>query len=418
MNIFNRKSKQNEEIENLNNNLNQIKNDLEETQKKVHNNRLKLDSTENSLNKSNTEIIELKLQLNEQKEYYKSVFEKYESQFLKLNKKMDILTKMIKVVTDDYTSPKKENKVKQTQKKNITETSKKHLYNIKGETPTKLYVQPLEIIGRNQIKNKSRILKFTIDDVISIKENLKYFHEKKYTITKIGELYSINKDTIARLIYNIEEGVFDEVIEKYTSINQKHDIKNSSSHFREIPPSLRSRLKGNFIIVNGGELLNQTTGRKTKYTIQDIIEIQKMIPDFKKYPTIEDMDECLDMSIQSLKTLIWRIEEGYFDELINEYLSRKYTYENDVNRLFIDNKNTGLTIDNCISIIECIMNSSDKREVVNNLIRMYPNVDSKYIRIIADEYNNPNLNRILKKEVKKIEKIDNPQKRRELGVYL
>lgn len=418
MNIFNRKSKQNEEIENLNNNLNQIKNDLEETQKKVHNNRLKLDSTENSLNKSNTEIIELKLQLNEQKEYYKSVFEKYESQFLKLNKKMDILTKMIKVVTDDYTSPKKENKVKQTQKRTLQKTSKKHLYNIKGETPTKLYVQPLEIIGRNQIKNKSRILKFTIDDVISIKENLKYFHEKKYTITKIGELYSINKDTIARLIYNIEEGVFDEVIEKYTSINQKHDIKNSSSHFREIPPSLRSRLKGNFIIVNGGELLNQTTGRKTKYTIQDIIEIQKMIPDFKKYPTIEDMDECLDISIQSLKTLIWRIEEGYFDELINEYLSRKYTYENDVNRLFIDNKNTGLTIDNCISIIECIMNSSDKREVVNNLIRMYPNVDSKYIRIIADEYNNPNLNRILKKEVKKIEKIDNPQKRRELGVYL
>ena len=49
---------------------------------------------------------------------------------------------------------------------------------------------------------------------------------------------------------------------------------------------------------------------------------------------------------------------------------------------------------------------------------MYPTINSKYIRIISDNYNNPNLSKILTRTTKKVEKIDNPQKRKEAGVFL
>ena len=46
----------------------------------------------------------------------------------------------------------------------------------------------------------------------------------------------------------------------------------------------------------------------------------------------------------------------------------------------------------------------NKKETVNKLIKMYPTVDSKYIRILSEEYNNPNLSKVLRKKVKKVEK--------------
>ena len=115
--------------------------------------------------------------------------------------------------------------------------------------------------------------------------------------------------------------------------------------------------------------------------------------------------------------IVWNIEEGNFDELIDEYNSRNYTYENIMNNLYIDGENTGLTIEKCNLIVDCIVNENNKQECVNRLIKNYSSTKPKYIRIISEEYNNINLSKVLKKEVRKVDKVDNPQKRRELGVY-
>ena len=68
-------------------------------------------------------------------------------------------------------------------------------------------------------------------------------------------------------------------------------------------------------------------------------------------------------------------------------------------------------------IVDCIVNENNKQECVNRLIKNYSSTKPKYIRIISEEYNNINLSKVLKKEVRKVDKVDNPQKRRELGVY-
>ena len=470
---------------------------------------------------------EFKKQLNEIKTYseselkkitekhdneYESLSKQYEEKFLKVNDEIESLKKSFETVQNLLSNivNAQKNILEKTEKQGVTKsetkkTAKKHLYDFKAE----LY--PTVSLSGNNIIGKIGKLSFTIDDVINIKKNLSKYHEKGYSGDKIGRLHNIGTNTIQRVIWNIEEGVFDELILEYqqnNSVKEKHShkinvgksykvkykhtmnnkgelftstgrkipytihdiiqIKKSienenhntpqevlesidcnyvtgcrliwnieegnydrliekyynsefdednvnDNHFRQIPKSLHKKLSGKLEVVDGGELL--LNNRRLTYTIQDVLKLQERIPDFNKYPTFEDLFEGFDLSEPSLKMMVWRIEEGYYEDIIMEYLSRNYTYENNFNRLFIDGKNTGLSINKCIAIVECIINTPNKRDTVNKLIKMYPSIDSKYIRILSEEYNNPNLSKILKKEVRKIPKIDNPQKRREQGVF-
>ena len=159
-----------------------------------------------------------------------------------------------------------------------------------------------------------------------------------------------NYFTGCRLVWAIEEGDFDELIETWQNKPKKQKDKSKAKHFREVPQSLQNPLSHQLEIIDGGELYNKSWGRSLGYTIQDVLIIQERIPDFNRYPTFEDLSEGFDMSLNAIKTMVWRIEEGYFDDVIQEYLLRNYTYENNFNRLFIDGKNTGLSIDKCVSI--------------------------------------------------------------------
>lgn len=451
------------------------------------------------------------------KEYEKKLNlleEKYEELNDKLDKIQSIIKLMNELNEDSTEVPETDVSPEKTVKPESKKTNKEHLYIFNGEQT--LY-KKLSLKG-NKIIGARGEFKFDIEDVINIKNNLKEYHDKGIKVSVIGRKYNIARGTIQRVIYNIEEGVFDDIIEEYQNNKpvveaNSHKIKVAESyrvpytqtmdskgnlyistgkrmpytiqdimelkeavkdtnnhsvndvlkyfdysfgtacrliwnieegnfddlikdwengvftyedkqtdekqkHFRDVPKSLHKPLSNNLVVLDGGEIINKGWGRSLGYTIQDILELQQRIPDFNNYPTFEDLSEGLDMSISAVKTTVWRIEEGYFMDIINEYLSRNYSYENNFNRLFIDGKNTGLSIDKCISIVECIINANDKRGTVNRLIKMYPTVDSKYIRILSEEYDNPNLSKVLKKEVIKVEKIDNPQKRREQGVYL
>ena len=295
-----------------------------------------------------------------------------------------------------------------------------HLYKIKAKRNSRPYSK-IELLPNGDLVIKGRTMPYTIKNVIDLKNTLKSYHEDGYKISKIMSLYPniTNLNTMYRLVWNIEEGVFDDTIEEYLNTLKSSSSKNvneNNTHFRSVTNSMKKPINKKLIKMDeGGEL--SINGRTLKYTIQDVLIIKQRIIDFNNYPTIESLFDYLDITNPTGEALVWRIEEGYFDDLIDEYLSRNYTYENNFNRLFIDGKNTGLSIDKCISIIECIINAPNKTKVVNNLIKMYPTIESKYIRMLADEYNNPNLSKVLKKEVKKVEKIDNPQKRRESGLY-
>ena len=496
MNLFG-KNKNKEEIENIKQDIENMVTSIEEVKdnQKDLEKKIEFDRKEIANVERNAEHID---------KVFTSLFDQYEEKFLKIDKKLENIEKQLTLLFD-LQQNKKEEKPKSTSK-----PKKKHMFNFKIDKDllySQVYLNGNKIIGARGEFN------FTIDDIISIKNNLKEYKDKNYSLMKIGEIHNIQRGTIQRVIYNIEEGTFDDLIKEYTNptnkIPKSHKIqvaksyqvhynqelddngnlfkngrqmpyhikeiiklkeaiydenihtlkevlkdfphnyftgcrlvwaieegdfdelietwqnkpkkqkdKSKAKHFREVPQSLQNPLSHQLEIIDGGELYNKSWGRSLGYTIQDVLIIQERIPDFNRYPTFEDLSEGFDMSLNAIKTMVWRIEEGYFDDVIQEYLLRNYTYENNFNRLFIDGENTGLSIDKCVSIVECIINNPNKTETVNKLIKMYPTINSKYIRIISDNYNNPNLSKILTRTTKKVEKIDNPQKRKEAGVFL
>ena len=504
--INNIKTETNKLNENINNTKTKIENNQKQDKEKIDKEKIDKEKIDKELTNQESKIENIDLLLTKLQETQ----EHQNNKLIKLQKSFNKLLNILQV-TD------------------LSEKQgKKHLYEFyySNEPYSRLSLEG------NKIRGARGILDFTITDIISLKENLSKYHEENYSLMKISKIHNIKSGSIRRVIWNIEEGNFDEIIEEYQNNSsdnekplekqkqdnekplekQKHKLKMADRykvefkravdshgaiytlngkkmpydiediielkrciedennhtisdvlktfdysytagcrliwnieegnfdkliddwksnchtnyeefettkrlHLRRIPKSLQSKLPKNIIVIEGGELYSKNWGRNLSYTIQDVLLLQERIPDFNKYPTFKELFEGFELSLVSLKTLVWRIEEGCFDDLISEYLSRNYTYENNFNRLFIDGQNTGLSIDKCISIIELIINSTNKTETVNRLIKMYPTINSKYIRILSEEYDNINLSKVLKKEVRKIPKINNPQKRRELGVY-
>lgn len=271
-------------------------------------------------------------------------------------------------------------------------------------------------------KKRSSQLPLDISQISELADDLEDYSNRGLEVQDISKIYNLSQFVMGRIIWNIEEGSFDNLINSFKRgefdyhIGQKEGIQEEKHHFRAIADSYKKLIEHEFSLGEGGELI-ANNGRVLKYTIQDIISLKEKIVDFNNYPEISDILDEMGFTISTGNILIWRVEEGLFDDLIDEYLSRNYTYENKYNVLYINDKNTGLTIDKCNIIINCLVNETDKLGATNRLIKTYPNIESKYIRILCDEYNNPNLSKVLKKEVHKINKINNPQKRRENGLY-
>ena len=509
MNIFGNKNKK--EIETIKQNVEEISTTINEV--KDNNNLMKKDFEEKydeleskikENHKKTKSVLEKQLKLIEHDdEVFQSMFDQHEKKILKISNKIDNIERLLNNLINT------QNISKETVK-NEPNSSKKHLYDSISKKELYSNVQ----LKDNRIKGDKKLFKFTIDDVISIKTHLKQYHDENLSSVAIGEMYGLANGTIQRLIYNIEEGVFDDLIKEYQSQNDnskshkidiaecyrvkqhrtmdddgtlfsskgrapynikdiillKEAINNENNktagevlkdfsyahptgckliwsieegcfdelirrwnakkfntiptqkkqkkkkHLRKVSKSLQQPLPKSTQLNEDGSFYNGN--KNLSYTIYDVITMKNRIPNFDKYPSFEDLAEDFDLTITSIKVMIWRIEEGYFDNMIKEYLSRTYSYKNNFNRLFINGEDTGLSINKCISMVECIINNPNKAKTVNNLIKMYPTINSKYIRIIAEEYNNPNLSKILKKEIKEVERIDNPQKRREQGVFL
>lgn len=457
-------------------------------------------SIENRINNVIKEITDVKFSFDEKIDE----IDKDKEEIAKLNKKVDLLqeisTKQNELITINQTPAQVA----------PTTGGKKHLFEMNGSFASPY--KEIKLHGDTLMSYK-RKFSFTIEDVIDIKENLQKYYEEGLSVRAIGKLHGITSDSIYKLVWNIEEGYFDKVIDEYMVLISEYD-ENKINHLRTVSKAQQRDLnKENISYDSDGNLFS--SGRRLHYTIDNIKELKKRIPDFEKYPTnrdllndmgigdfggavliwrieegyfdeiideydkvnegieenwhifklkksyhkpytdlvvghggvlyssnnqklsftlqdvimlrdkiysnkytnLSDLREGFDFSRQMFNKLVWNIEEGYFDDLIEEYNSRNYTYENIMNNLYIDGENTGLTIEKCNLIIDCIINENNKQECVNKLIKTYSETKPKYIRILSEEYANPNLSKVLRKEVRKIEKIDNPQKRRELGIY-
>ncbi len=203
--------------------------------------------------------------------------------------------------------------------------------------------------------------------------------------------------------YGVHEEKKQNVEPKKTESEKFHFVKVAKSYQSEYNKGSLS-LKGIDVYTNGKKICS----------IYDLIFLKNKLPAINSNINNYRIEGMKDYKF---KRLIWNIEEGIFDEIFNEFYSRNFTLELKNDFVYIDGEYTGLSIQKCKLMINTFINAQNRTDCINGFIKMYSTIKPKYIRIICNEYDNPNLNKILRKEEVKIEKIDNPQHRKEKGLY-
>ena len=79
-----------------------------------------------------------------------------------------------------------------------------------------------------------------------------------------------------------------------------------------------------------------------------------------------------------------------------QIFSKKHKFKIQMSNLYIDGKNTHLGIRNCKNIIEVMTHANDENLTILELTEKYYFISSHYIKIVAENYNNPDLTKLLK----------------------
>ena len=256
-----------------------------------------------------------------------------------------------------------------------------------------------------------RVSKVTIEELVLLKDNYNYC-----TNAELAEEVGISIEYCRLVLKGIKNGYYDDIFEKWENMN-KNSVSNKNTdetanyHFVEVPKRYHRPYKKIELIG-----MNVRATHRALITIDNLISLKNDIPQMTK-DNLEIFAKEYEIGMEGFKRLVWNIEEKRFDEIIDEYLQRNYTFSRDkFGFIYIDNEPTKLNRAKCKLMTDTIANESDKEKCIDGFIHTYSNIDPKYIRIICNEYNNPNLLKILNFEAKYIPKMNNPQKRRENGI--
>lgn len=299
------------------------------------------------------------------------------------------------------------------------ETVKHHLIKI-PESLQQPYL--LKLLPNGHFRNRnntSKETKFTINDVIDLKEKIPYYHKKGYTKQMVSQRYPrVTLTVLNRLIWNIEEGNFDELINEYQ--RNYTNAKTNGLNF-----NIQDKYKK---IYNVRKLEGITLYRKGQgnprlgFTILDVLYIRDNIPRW----VLEQTNKTTaareaGMSKERLMRVIYNLQEGVFDKCIDEFENPQGDHKFTIisNNLYIDTKDTGLHMNACRTILHEYTNAEDKIQCLKNLLRTYNYVKEEHIVIITSCYNDSSFrDLILHSDKDNVTIVNNPEKRREYGTSL
>ena len=320
----------------------------------------------------------------------------------------DVLNTLEEPTLKAEPAPKKTKQHKET---------KKHLMNIAESLhqPYSLKLLPNgHFINRDNTNTKQT--KFTINDVIDLKEKIPYYHKKGYTYKTITmKYYPLSQGVVKRLIWNIEEGNFDEIINDY------YKGKNTTGTGLNFNINDRYKKRYRLKSLDGIDIHRKGQGSsKLGFNILDVLYIKENIPRWihEQTPRAQVAEET-GMAPDRLQRVIYNVMEGTFDEYLKDFedpgAEHKFTIVN--NKLYFDTKNTGLELSTCRMILHDYTNAENKYRCLKNLIRTYKDIKPHYIVTITRYYDDIEFRDLIlhNDETISVTVVNNPEKRRDYG---
>jgi len=166
----------------------------------------------------------------------------------------------------------------------------------------------------------------------------------------------------------------------------------------------------------------QSTARysgKVLFDISDVVRLSKLIDNVEKFPTMKLLKENVApfMDNNTFTKLVYNYQEGFFKDYLSEYYNNiKFTICN--NHICIDGMDTKLRPDEVWYIVNLVINSNNHYECVDNLVKQYSKTKPLFIKIITDFASDGRLSRLLHPPLKQVKIENNPEKRREMGLWM
>ena len=166
----------------------------------------------------------------------------------------------------------------------------------------------------SRIQDINGVLPFTMIDIMNVLDGLEYYSKLKLSEWEL--IKETGNENISRLLFNLYNHVFDKWIYMYLSddyIFHKHKRKVYNPLFRM-----------KYIIHKlDGEHFVYANGKKSSYTVSDIVKLKKELGNFNDYPSNYSLGKLIDSTVKSTyNRIIWNVEEGVYDKWINHYMNK------------------------------------------------------------------------------------------------
>ena len=262
---------------------------------------------------------------------------------------------------------------------------------------------------------------FTMPIVLHLKHHLSYYAEKNCSVSALAQMYGLTYSVCSRLIWNIEEGYFDDLIEEYDSMKlfpgydsdeslvfkYKEDTSNDDGVFEKgfrtplaatdkcrdcLPvPTKKYRRLYTIDYVDGVTIYRKGQGQqKLAFNLIDVAFIKRNIPMYIRdnYGRNKIAQDC-GLSVPMSQRIIFNIQEGIFDDYLPfiEGNGEEHSFKTKDGELYIDGDGTGLTLDMCGTILLEYNNAGDKLRRLNKLVKRFREVDSRFIVIVVNYLN-------------------------------
>lgn len=302
---------------------------------------------------------------------------------------------------------------------NASSVEKHHLIEIYPTYHTPYHLK-LSGDGFKNINGYGAKSKFDMPTVLHLKHNLKKYAAEKCSVSEIAKLYGLTYNICSRLIWNIEEGYFDDLIQEYDSMKLFPGYDDESLVFNYIkkiihddgvfekgfrtplaatdkcrdclPVATRGyRRLYNIDYVDGVTIYRKGQGQHVlSFNLIDVAFIKRNIPMYIRegYGRNKIAQDC-GLSVPMSQRIIFNIQEGVFDDYLPfiEDKSEEHSFKTKEGELYIDNVGTALSLDMCGTILVEYNNAGDKLRCLNKLVKRFREVDSKYIVIVVNYLN-------------------------------
>lgn len=159
----------------------------------------------------------------------------------------------------------------------------------------------------------------------------------------------------------------------------------------------------------------------THWNINDILYLKEAITYEPFVPgDAKLLANILNKSSQGVTRMVWNIQEGYLDQIIDEFKGKMSEIDFDSveqhhsfsNLLTMNDEVTSMSIQTARELVDLMNVNGYSESTIWHTIKSYPNNDSLEVRVVCENYDNGQLLRLLHEE-KGFVFENNPQKRRE-----